>query len=291
MSLYYGTLMCLKHVIWNDIYHAVKMIHNHEYIRIGRQGCISLKFFLEKEKMDRSLQPGDYVVIYPDPEGETYQLNVVQIVSPEGIYISPISDTTKRNLLIQSSGKWTLDGTPIGKIEFRAKESVPQLLFTNVPETDMQILNNLDDKILGLVCQSDKYAQSLCQKEELWKQRIDKYIDDEDDRLEYLKVRILPLDWKKLYIALKKYYNKVWVVLFIDTDSPQESSTGGVFRRKKDAIDNIVGDLSFEINAEGKEVVYVGRKEYTKDEIRRTLMDDDEVELLGIYRLEAHNLE
>lgn len=249
--------------------------------------------------MERSVQPGDYIIIYPGPAIRTLQLNVIRTISPEGIYISPVFDDTQRRLLRQGYGKWILNDTLVGKIEFKAKESIPQLPFTGTLEVDIQMLNDLDDETLELVRQLDKEAQDLYQGQELWKQRIDKYINDEDDMLEHYTKRLVAINWRKLYGQLKRYYDKIWGVLILRHGLGEYSTIHGLFRRKKDAANSAVNlimefsrdNYGLRKNRQGEQMVPVGDKLYTKDDIFNKLMRTNEFVLWYAYVLEARDLE
>jgi hypothetical protein len=45
-------------------------------------------------------------------------------------------------------------------------------IFTNIPEVDVKILNNLNDKELSSMCRLNNYVATLCNRDDLWQNRI-----------------------------------------------------------------------------------------------------------------------
>ena len=123
--------------------------------------------------MDRTIETGDFVKVLIR---EDVQIYVIQDVKQESVCIALVTDVDQEKVLISTHEGWKISGL-LEKhvIEFISKESLPQLFFTKVPGIDMNILNSLDDEKLSLVCQTDRYAKSLCDSQELWKRRLEKY--------------------------------------------------------------------------------------------------------------------
>ena len=96
--------------------------------------------------------------------------------------------------------------------------------FTGVPDLDIKILNELDDQSLASVCQTDKYTQDLCSRGELWKQRVEKYID-----------KLPPMTYKEIY----NYFKDPNVYLVID-NTFSEGPAYEIFKTWKDAAEYIV---------------------------------------------------
>jgi hypothetical protein len=74
---------------------------------------------------------------------------------------------------------------------------IKEPVFTNNPDIDIQILSNLDDKVLSVICNVNKYINNLCNDNMLWKIKINNFIPN------------LPVteNYKEIYFAIKKIYN------------------------------------------------------------------------------------
>ncbi len=51
----------------------------------------------------------------------------------------------------------------------------PQFAMTGVEPIDINILVQMDDPTLTSACRTDRYISSLCQKDELWRRRVEEY--------------------------------------------------------------------------------------------------------------------
>lgn len=199
------------------------------------------KIHQDNKMASRSLQPGDYVLLTAAGKSQTY---LIKNITLEGIYISPLTDPTQRILLTGISGQWKVQGSVVDyKIEFAPKEN-PPLVFTNTPEIDIQILNNLDDNTLNSACQTNKYAESLCRKSELWEQRTNKYFRGKSAE------KPTGVTWKNYYFKLREKEGKVYVLWSHDDTRDQEDcdikTFIGIFSNVEAAIE------------EGLEMIEVG---------------------------------
>ena len=126
--------------------------------------------------MERSINPGDYVILTHGADSNLYS---IEQITPAEIGVALVTNVTQKRVLLPKNGEWVVGGATVKyKIEFRSREDVPQLLFTRTHDVDIQILNELDDKTLSLTCQLDKYAASLCSTDDLWRKRVIKYFGD-----------------------------------------------------------------------------------------------------------------
>jgi hypothetical protein len=71
--------------------------------------------------------------------------------------------------------------------------------FTGNKDVDFTILNMLDDRELGKVCQVNKYAKSLCENEIFWINRFEKKFG-KILKIEEVRKEFNVKDWKTFYI-------------------------------------------------------------------------------------------
>ena len=80
--------------------------------------------------------------------------------------------------------------------------------FTGNKDTDFIILDKLDDKELGRLCQSDKYVATLCENETFWLNRLMRVYSVSPQKIDEMRKYLFFQDNKELYIWLKKYFSK-----------------------------------------------------------------------------------
>ena len=180
----------------------------------------------------RSIQPDDYVLLTSAGKSQTY---LIEDITTEGIYISSLIDSTQKVLLISTPNGWKVQGSVIDyKIDFVSKEN-PPLIFTEIEDINILILNNLDDDALKSVCQTNRYATSLCQKNELWERRTTKYFPGKEIEKPTYQT------WKEYYFYLKKNEGSVYVLWAHNDTRDQEDcdikTFIGIFSNIKAAIE------------------------------------------------------
>ena len=238
----------------------------------------------------RSIEPDYYVLLTADGKSQMY---LIKNIAPEGIYISPLIDSTQRVLLTSESGQWKVQGSVIDyKIEFSSKEN-PPLIFSGVLDVDIEILNNLDDDSLESVCLTNEQAADLCRKDEVWERRFTKYFPGKGEE------KPTDVTWKDYYFELKKTEGMFYIVMFnFSISNDPELAMVGVFKKKESAARGIVKeafdqDLLEGTSHEGIEKFGIADsdKDLTKDELIQHIIDKGGMVIAdGIeYRIFEHN--
>lgn len=169
--------------------------------------------------MERPIEINDFVTVSFDHSSQTY---IIKDIQSDGIHISPISNIDQKFLLVETSGKWQLSGiSEPHKVEFSNRESLPQLLFTEIPDIDLEILKDVNDDILYSVCQTSRYAKELCDK--IWTRRINQ------------KMPEAPKTSGQIY---RYFANPIVYVL-----SKKDTGAIGVFRKYQDAVNALMTQL------------------------------------------------
>src|SRR5665811_1253173 len=84
-----------------------------------------------------------------------------------------IKDDSKY-ILIDNQHQYKIDGLNQKiSIKFSRELSSEETLFTGIRDIDINILLKLDDVSLVNVCETDKYANKLCNDDMLWNQKIE----------------------------------------------------------------------------------------------------------------------
>src|SRR3990167_4189555 len=120
--------------------------------------------------MSRTIQLGDLVRVSFDNDVALYR---IEKISDTEITIYAIVNPSIKNSIklvdeADSSSitpKWKFEGTN-ENVEF-IDPNAP-LPFTYIYDVDIIILSNLDSITLDMICQVNRYAQTLCQNETLW---------------------------------------------------------------------------------------------------------------------------
>lgn len=76
-------------------------------------------------------------------------------------------------------------------------------------DVDFLVLMQLDDRELGIVCQSNKYVRSLCNDENFWLKKLENTYKLDENILKEAKIFFEFKTWKELYIYLKSKYASV----------------------------------------------------------------------------------
>jgi len=116
--------------------------------------------------MSRAIQPGDLV---SDQNGTLYR---IEEILEDRIKVYLLTNPSDKNIILFTDGEWKLEGEE--PVVFINQDELKQP-FTHLHEMDIIILSYLDDTVLKAVCQVNKYAQSLCQDENLWKLRLERF--------------------------------------------------------------------------------------------------------------------
>ena len=53
--------------------------------------------------------------------------------------------------------------------------STQNMFLTNIPDIDINILSNVDDKTLTALCQTNRYVNSMCKSDDLWRMKLDNF--------------------------------------------------------------------------------------------------------------------
>lgn len=239
----------------------------------------------------RPIQPGDYAVLTYAGKSQTY---LVKNISLEGIYISPLTDPTQKILLTEVSEAWKVQGSVIDYgIEFASKEN-PPLIFTNVSELDIQMLNNLDDDTLQSACQMNKYISDLCRKDELWERRVNKYFPGKE-------LKPTGVSWKDYYLTLSKEKGKLYIVIHIDVFHEIRTFLIGVYQTKESAAEATFNDaikrleIESDVNPEGMEFFMTVLGDLTKAEFIEEILKSDGMEdeagiVYQIFEYDEHDI-
>lgn len=175
--------------------------------------------------MSRPVQVNDYVKF-----GENYPYFIIDNISEYGIGISSLDQSWKLNLISTGPEKWALK--EIGDLEhvyFISRENMPSLLFTDIKDLDIKILNELDEESLGQVCLVNRYAYSLCSEDQLWINRISKIYPN------FALQRKLPEQgWRDYYLSLK-YDPFINFHYFVESLDPEKESHDYIFNEYIDA--------------------------------------------------------
>lgn len=155
----------------------------------------------------REIQVGDFVLL-SGKDTDVYYL-ITKITPTGNMNISPLNNLSQEYYLSSSpSNEWLLYirlprgalklVSKFANVTFIARENMPQLIFTNIPDIDSKILSELDDFSLSQACSVNSYINSLCSKDSFWINRIQKFYPD------------LPMIFwstgETVYDVIKKYY-------------------------------------------------------------------------------------
>lgn len=194
-------------------------------------------------KMERPIETGDFVKV---SIGEDIQTYIIQNIEPERIHIALVSDVDQKKVLVSTPEEWKVSGIPEKHdIEFFSKESLPQLFFTKTPEIDTEILVNLDDKTLSLICQVDRYAKSLCDSQELWEKRLEKYYPFEYSLAQMDITGIPTVNYKELYMDTATYPIHM-LKKYTDATGPRFPENTGFYSSRAKVYEAIIEDLGEE---------------------------------------------
>ena len=119
--------------------------------------------------------------------------------------------------------------------------------FTGNVNVDIGIINRLNDKELGQVCQVNRYANSLCKNENLWMNRILKYYPEAH------KYKKEDKTWRDYYIQIASYLGK-----YSDIDEAmKEAARDG----PKEIVELFIEKGATHWNSGMANAVYVGHKD------------------------------
>jgi len=121
-------------------------------------------------------------------------------------------------------------------------EEMPQPSFTGNLETDMQILNEMNDQNLKTICESDRYAMNLCSNEDFWRQRIEKYYPGRANQKDIVAqaYSFFNFTWQDYYKYLMFFGRFIYVNAYVDKDYNISMS---VFQNKEDASKSAQNDV------------------------------------------------
>lgn len=115
--------------------------------------------------MSRAVQVGDLVRI---TLGNEIQTHPIELIDGDRIYIATGEGFS--SLLIPLNGEYQVEGLGVNhRVEFISNDSP---VMTGLSELDLMILEELDDTDLETVCRVNGYTESLCQGDQLWKDKI-----------------------------------------------------------------------------------------------------------------------
>ena len=114
--------------------------------------------------MERTPHINDIVEIL-EPAGDLI-LFVIENINNDVIYLRNIN-TSKNIQLIIKNNEWKVKGTNINY----SINIINKILFTKNRDIDIEILLNLNDELLTIVCQTNKYSNRLCNND-FWKLKI-----------------------------------------------------------------------------------------------------------------------
>lgn len=191
--------------------------------------------------MSRPVQINDYVHF-----GKDSSTFIIDNITLQGIKISSL-DRNLHFTLVQKDSRWVLtEVAQVTEPHFISREDMPPLLFTNIPELDIKILDELDDFTLEDACSINAYLNSLCLSEQLWRNRILNF---------YPNVPIFKKEdqsWKDYYRTFRDnpFIQFHYFVESLDPNpvSPREGSNGPDLQFSMKILDKTDNVYKLEIN-------------------------------------------
>lgn len=233
--------------------------------------------------MSRSLQVDNYIVTsFLGNQSATF---IVRAIEPN-ILISPLSDLDKQYPLYEIPVKWMIQGMPpLKEISFVARENMPQVAFTNVPEIDTRILTEIDDERLKNVCQTNRYVSNLCLDDVFWKGRVEKYYPDRAKDKD--KHNLFNFTWRDYYRYLTVCNTGFYISYYIHTDTIRHSEIGSAYQNFDEAIDDIIDDVEGSLESSIERGEYGDKsKEEVEREVRLQLISEKRIKLADINGFE-----
>lgn len=137
--------------------------------------------------------------------------------------------------------------------------------FTKIKDVDIKILNELNDKDLISVCQSNQYANSLCNEDDLWRNRV---------LIHYGKYLGTAPEIKRKYVqnrSWKQYY--VWVSNTVHGKDVQNTFKNAVKEGRSDIVKILLDDPRVDPSVDNNWYLRLA----TDEEVINLLLEDPRV--------------
>lgn len=137
--------------------------------------------------MARAPELSDIIRISSDHESKLY---VIDKITPEIMTLRDPLNHLNLITLINDNGHWKVAGS---NMEYTI-EILDKVLLTDIPDIDVNILRQIDNEVLTVLCRTDEYVTKICRGEKLWMIKMNYEFP------EYIALKPMDISWREYYI-------------------------------------------------------------------------------------------